>query len=327
VVRFLAVAIAAALAVLGGATGCSSVGPDGATNAPGGSAAAGSGASETGSAAGARPDQVTIVASTNVWGNIAAQIGGNRVAVTSLISDPSQDPHTFQPSGRDELAVSRADIVIENGGGYDDFLGQMVDSVGHRATVVNAVEAAASVPSVDPDNEHIWLNTDAVVAVASRIADAIAERDGAHRQAFRDATTAFDHSLKPIRAVLATIADRDAGTPIAVTEPLPLYLAAAAGLTNIAPEKFTEAMEEGIDVSPSDLSEVLRLFTDHRVRVLMYNEQSASGQAEQVLAAARENGIPVLPLTELLPSGESYQRWMTSMVDQLAELLPGTGSR
>lgn len=264
---------------------------------------------------------ISVVASTNVWGDIAQQVGGDLVTVTSLIYDPSQDPHEFRPSGRDELAVSRADVVIVNGGGYDDVVGQMLASAGADTVVVTAVDAAAQVPSVDPDNEHLWFDVDAAAAVADAIADALSERDPAHSNEFRDNAASFASSLDPIRQGLDTIQQRDAGTAIAVTEPLPLYLTNAAGLEDVTPEAFSEAMEEGIDVAPADLAAVLDLLASNQVALLMYNEQSAGAQVDQVLAAARDNQVPVVSVAELLPEGENYQQWITNYVTELDSTL------
>lgn len=290
-----------------------------------GSATAGDPASGAGSLAGSgapgNAAVLPVVASTNVWGDIAAQIGGRFVSVVSLIDDPSQDPHEFQPSGRDELAVSRAAVVIANGGGYDDFIGQMLSSVGHGQTVVTATVVAAHVPGVTAENEHVWLDPDAAIVVANAIAEAFATRDPARATAFHAAARTFAASLEPVTTTLAGIAERDAGTPVAVTEPLPLYLVAAAGLDNVTPEKFTEAVEEGIDVSPTDLATVLSLFEHHRVKLLLFNEQAASGQSEQVLGAAKRAGIGVLPLTEILPAGDTYQQWLRQLADSLSRLL------
>jgi zinc/manganese transport system substrate-binding protein len=301
-VRHGAAASAVALAVA--LTGCST----------GASAddATGSGVAESPTGA------IRVVASTNVWGDIAAAVGGDHVDVTSLITDASQDPHEFEPSGRDELAVSHADVVVVNGGGYDDFLDRMVHALGTQPTVIAATAAAADVSSVHSDNEHLWFDLDAVRSVADAIADTYSTIDPAHATDFHSAASAFDDSLTPVRDAIAAVRTAHAGTSVAVTEPLPLYLIEAAGLDNVTPADFSEAIEEGIDVSPSELSEVLALFTEHRVKLLVYNDQSVSGQTEQVLAAAQRSDIAVLPVGETLPEGQHYQQWMGGIVGTLA---------
>jgi zinc/manganese transport system substrate-binding protein len=283
----------------------------------------------TGTRAGAAPHSdgefpaIRVVASTNVWGDIAAAVGGDHVDVTSLITDAAQDPHEFEPSGRDELAVSRADVVVVNGGGYDDFLDRMVHALRTQPTVITATDAAASVPSVHSDNEHLWFDLDAVASVADALADTYSTIDPAHTTDFRSAAKAFDNSLAPVRNAIAAVRTAHAGTPVAITEPLPLYLVEAAGLDNVTPEQFSEAIEEGIDVSPSELSDTVALFTDRRVDLLVYNDQSASGQTEQVLAAARRSDVPVLPVGETLPAGQHYQQWIGGIVGALAADLDG----
>lgn len=271
--------------------------------------------------ASAAPGPLAVVASTSVWGDIAAQIGGEQIAVTSLISDPSQDPHTFQPSGRDALAVSRASLIIVNGGGYDDVLDQMVAAVGQHATVLSAVQIAAAVPSVQPDNEHIWFDLDAVAAVADHIATALADRDPADANGFRERADTFISSLDPLRRQLAGIRADHAGAAIMTAEPLPAYLAAAAGLHDITPPAFAQAMEEGVDVSPADMREVLGTIANGTVRLLMYNRQSDSAQGDQLLAAARTAHVPVLLVDELLPAGEHYQAWIAGLLRETADLL------
>lgn len=277
--------------------------------------------SDSGGSAPPRPGTVAVVASTNVWGDIAAQIGGAHVTVTSLIHDPSQDPHAFEPTGRDELAVSRARVVIVNGGGYDDVVDQMLDSVGSRPIVVDAVTAASAVGSIDADNEHVWFDLHAAVAVGRAIAAALGKALPASSSEFDAAATRFAASLEPAREILDRLRRHDPGAPIAVTEALPLYLTAAAGLKNVMPAAFTDAVEEGIDVAPSEMADVLALFTERRVKLVIYNEQASGSQTGQVLAAAKQNRIPVLPVTEILPAGEHYQGWITSIASTMSDLM------
>jgi zinc/manganese transport system substrate-binding protein len=265
--------------------------------------------------------RIPVVASTNVWGDVAAQIGGPRVAVQSLIDDPSQDPHTYQPSGRDELAISRAAVVIENGGGYDDVVSTMLDGVHAEATVVTAMDVARAADPQVTDNEHVWYDLTAVSAVAGRIADALARADPGARGVFEANLASFRAALQPLHRAVDRIRADHAGAPVAITEPVPLYLIESAGLHNLTPGEFSDAVEEGIDVTPSELADTLALFTGHRVDALVYNSQSTDPQTDRVLAAAQTNGIPVVPVTELLPAGEHYQKWMAGVIADLAAAL------
>lgn len=303
------VALAVAAALAAALAGC------GATSGESGDGTGGSSASA--------PAAIRVVASTNVWGDIAQAVGAGHADVTSLINDASQDPHEFEPSGRDELAMSHADVVVANGGGYDDFLGRMIDTLDERPVVITATDAASGVASVSPDNEHLWFDLDAVVAVADAIAAAYATADPVHTGDFRSAAGGFAASLQPVRDEIAAVRAAHEGAPVAITEPLPMYLIEAAGLHNVTPAAFSEAVEEGIDVSPAELSDTLALITEGRADLLVYNDQSVSGQTEQVLAEARRSGVPVLPVAETLPEGQSYQQWMGGIVTALAADLAG----
>jgi len=259
------------------------------------------------------PDDNTIavVASTNVYGDIAQTIGGDLVTVTSLIDGANQDPHSFEASAQDQLAISKADIVIENGGGYDDFIDTLLNASKGDPVVLNASE---SFGLADGANEHLWYNLDATAAFAATIADALAKADPANAET-------FDANEAEFAAGITQLADRAAalgsGQRVAVTEPVPVYLLETAGLVNATPEAFTEAIEEGGDVPPLALQQTLALFDDNSVVLLAYNDQTSSPETERVRDAAETAGIPVLNFTETLPEGETYASWMTANVDQI----------
>ena len=294
-----AVAVLAVTALLAGCGGSSSD----ASAAPSG----------TGSSGSAGPLQV--VASTDVWGDIAKTVGGDAVEVTSFISDPSQDPHSYEASSRNQLAVSDAAVVIANGGGYDDFMDRMVEASGTQATVIDAVEVSGFTAEDGEElNEHVWYDMPTVEKVADRIAAALGEADPDGADTFSANADALGEELDTIRASEASVAETAQGTRIAITEPVPLYLTTACGLTNDTPEEFSEAVEEGTDVSPVVLADTEALFTDQGVEALVYNEQTSGPETEAVLEAAKDNGVAVVPVTETLPDGEDFVGWMTDNV-------------
>ncbi len=269
------------------------------------------------------PDRVAVVASTDVYGDIARHIGGDLVDVTSIISDPDQDPHSYEADPQNRLALSRAKVVIENGGGYDDFVGRMLRS-GHNdsAHVVDAVKVSGrTAPPGGELNEHVWYDFPTVAEVADRISAALAEADPDHARAFAKNAAAFKAGLAPLEAGEARIRKEHAGEGIAITEPVPLYLTGASGLVDRTPPAFSEAVEEGNDVSPRVLRESLALFGDGKVKALVYNEQTSGPQTEKAEAAAKAAGIPLVPVTETLPKGEDYLGWMTANVHALASAL------
>ncbi|MEU1914606.1 metal ABC transporter solute-binding protein, Zn/Mn family [Streptomyces massasporeus] len=286
---------------------------------------AGCGSSSDAADAKSAPARVAVVASTNVYGDIARRIGGDRVDVTSVISDPDQDPHSYEADPQNQLALSKAKVVIENGGGYDDFVDHMLKGGHHdSAEVINAVAVSGrTAPKGGELNEHVWYDFPSVAKVADRISAALAEADPGDAAAFEKNTAAFKAKLKPLEAREAQIRKAHGGDGVAITEPVPLYMLEACGLVNRTPAEFSEAIEEGDDVSPRVLQESLALFSGKKVKALVYNEQTSGPQTEKAEAAAKAAGIPVVPVTETLPKGEDYLGWMTANLDALASALAG----
>ncbi|MGW6546349.1 metal ABC transporter solute-binding protein, Zn/Mn family [Streptomyces massasporeus] len=269
------------------------------------------------------PARVAVVASTNVYGDIARRIGGDRIDVTSVISDPDQDPHSYEASPQNQLALSRAKVVIENGGGYDDFVDHMLKG-GHddSAEVINAVDVSGRAAPQDGElNEHVWYDFPTVAKVADRISTALAEADPGDAAAFAKNTAAFKAKLEPLEAREAQIKKAHGGDGVAITEPVPLYMIEASGLVNRTPAQFSEAIEEGDDVSPRVLQKSLALLSGKKVKALVCNEQTSGPQTEKAEAAAKAAGIPVVPVTETLPKGTDYLGWMTANLDALASAL------
>ncbi|WP_328407961.1 zinc ABC transporter substrate-binding protein [Streptomyces violaceus] len=284
---------------------------------------AGCGSSSDSTAAKSTPARVAVVASTDVYGDIVRRVGGDRADVTSVISDPDQDPHSYEADPQNQLALSKAEVVVENGGGYDDFVDRMLKG-GHNdsAQVINAVNVSGkTAPKGGELNEHVWYDFPTVAKVVDRIAAALTKADPSDASAFGKNAAAFKAKLAPLEAKEARIKKEHGGAGVAITEPVPLYMTEASGLINRTPAEFSEAIEEGDDVSPRTLQENLALFSGRKVRALVYNEQTSGPQTEKTEAAAKAAGIPVVPVTETLPKGKDYLGWMTANVDALANAL------
>ncbi|MET9830737.1 zinc ABC transporter substrate-binding protein [Streptomyces sp. NPDC006385] len=265
---------------------------------------------------------VPVVASTNVYGDIAERIGGQKVRVTSIISDPDQDPHSYEASTQNRLALSKAKVVIENGGGYDDFVDRMMKSGDASPEVINAVKVSGrTAPAGGELNEHVWYDFPTVARLADRIAAALSKADPGDAAGFTANAKDFKAKLKPLERKEAGIKADHGGEAVAITEPVPLYMIEAAGLRNATPAGFSEAIEEGDDVSPRTLRDTLALFTGKKVKALVYNEQTSGPQTEEAEQAAKAAAIPVVPVTETLPKGKDYLGWMTANVDALASAL------
>jgi len=272
-------------------------------------------------AAPAAPDDdlIHVVASTSVYGDLVSTIGGDRVEVTNLISDASVDPHSFEASARDQLAISEADLIVENGGGYDPFVDTLLTAAGSTAPVITAVDVSGLDGAGEEGfNEHVWYSFAATEKVVGVVADQLGQLDPDHADEY---TANADALGSAIAELLARAEGLGVTGDVAVTEPVPGYLLQAAGLTNVTPADFTEAIEEGNDVPPLALQETLALFSAKKVLLLAYNSQTASPETERVRQAAEDAGIPVVDFTETLPAGADYVSWMTSNLDALATAL------
>ncbi|NAZ82333.1 zinc ABC transporter solute-binding protein [Kineococcus sp. R8] len=284
------------------------------------------GDSTTATEAGATPsgtDGLSIVASTDVYGSIATAVAGDAATVTSIITDPSADPHSYEANTRTQLELSRADVVVENGGGYDDFVDTMLKAADNPdVRVVNAVDVSGKAAGAGEElNEHVWYDVPSVRKVADAVEAALTQAAPDDAATFKANADAFDAQLATLEQTITADAAATRGAPVAITEPVPGYLLDALGAVEKTPEAFSEAIEEDTDVPVDVLQETLALFTDRQVRALVYNEQTTGPQTEQVLAAARAAGIAVVPVTETLPEGKDYTTWMTENVEAVAAAL------
>jgi zinc/manganese transport system substrate-binding protein len=286
----------------------------------GASACSANGTSPNGGPTGGR---VSVVASTNVWGDVATRIGGGAVAVMSIISDPSADPHSYEANPQNLLALSKADLVIENGGGYDDFVDTMLSSANNGgATVINAVKISGKQSDAAGDlNEHVWYDFPTVGKVVDQVVSVLSSRDSADAATFAANAAAFKKDLSGLSDREAALASAHRGAGVAVTEPVPLYMLEAAGLKNLTPREFSKAIEDGSDVPPDALQATLKLLSSHQVVLLAYNAQTSGPQTEQVKAAAAANNIPVIPVTETLPAGKDYIGWMSDNIKAIETVL------
>jgi zinc/manganese transport system substrate-binding protein len=275
-------------------------------------------------------DSVSVVASTDVWGDVAAQVAGDQaghaVRITSIINDPVQDPHSYEANARNRIALDRAEIVIENGGGYDDFVGKLLgDSAGR--TTIDAVAVAGNRAEVDGQpNEHVWYDFPTVAAVAGKIAGALKTQDPVHAAGYQRNLRSFLDALAGLEKREARLAQTHAGIGVAITEPVPLYLLRACGLVNRTSVQFSQAVEEGTDVAPRVLQQTLALFSMHQVRALVYNEQTVDVATIRVSGAAKAAGVPLVGVTETLPREQSYLSWMRANLAALENALGPSSS-
>jgi len=282
---------------------------------------------------------ISVVAVTDVYGDVAQQIGGDRVSVTSIVSGSAVDPHEYEASTRDQLAISEADLVILNGGGFDDFMDRLVDASGTDAVVISAVEASGLLPAdtdeehdhdhaegdehhhIEGFNEHVWYSLHGMEHIAEAIQTALVELDPAGAAQIEANAAAFLEQLDALHDRAHELESEIGGGDIVATEPVSAYLLADLGLTDVTPEAFLAAVEDGTGVGVGLLDEVLSLFGEHEIRMLAENLQSGGPEAERISAAAVAAGVPVVAFSETLPSGEDYLSWMSANIEAVASAL------
>src|ERR1700720_4869851 len=224
----------------------------------------------TSSAAAAAP--ISVVASTNVWGDITKQIGGDHVNVTSILSDPNADPHQYEADAKTGAAISKAQLVVENGLGYDDFMEKLLAaSPNANRTVLNAADVMKI--SGSDANPHIWYDIAKIPDVASAIADQLGKLDPADAAAFTANAKTFTDGLAPVTAGIDNIKAKYPGAPVGYTERVPGYLVDAAGLKLVTPASFAKSIEDGNDPSVADNSAMDAALKGKTIRVLLYNGQ------------------------------------------------------
>lgn len=262
--------------------------------------------------------KIQIVASTSTWADIATQIGGDLVEVTALIDDVNKDPHSYEASARDQLAVNNADIVLANGGGYDDFMNKLVDASSDPEKLFDAcIEQSATSCS---SNEHIWFNIYSVVQVADSLTARLSKIDSANETTYAANSEAFSTKINALGEQLVETFRVVQGMSAFTTEPLADLLLANLGFDNKTPAEFAEAIENETDVAAQVMQQSLELINQQKVDYLVINSQTTSAQVDQLIEAARNAGVRAVVLSELLPVGEDYFSWMSA---NLITLNPG----
>jgi zinc/manganese transport system substrate-binding protein len=266
---------------------------------------------------------VRIVAAENFYGDVAAQIGGDAVAVSSILSNPDQDPHLFEVSPTTARALADAEIVIYNGADYDPWAAKLLAASKRNGREVIAV--ATLVHKKAGDNPHLWYLPECMPLLAKTLAARLAARDPAHATDYDQRLGAFIASLAPMQQQIKSIRDRHAGTAVTATEPVFGYMAEALGLT-MRNQRFQLAVMNDTEPSAADMGAIQSDLKQRRVKVLIYNAQTSGKVTERLKALARASDIPVVGVSETEPAGRTYQQWMGEQLRVLAKALAGEGS-
>ncbi|HLY47180.1 MAG TPA: zinc ABC transporter substrate-binding protein [Stellaceae bacterium] len=261
---------------------------------------------------------ILIVAAENFYGDIAQQIGGPQVAVTSILSNPDQDPHLFEASPSVARALSAARIVIYNGIDYDPWIVKLLGAAaGRNRTAIVVAQLIGRKPG---DNPHIWYDPQTMPALAGALADELGRADPVHAADYRERLVRFRSSLAPIEAKIAVLRARLAGTLVTATEPVcgDLFAALAMQVRN---GRFQLAVMNNTEPSASDVAAFEDDLRNRKVRLLVYNSQASDPVAVRLVNLAKASRIPVVGASETEPPGKRYQEWMLSELSALERAL------
>ena len=257
---------------------------------------------------------ITIVAAENFYGDVAAQIAGPAIPISSILSSPDQDPHLFEASPSTARALSAARIVIYNGVDYDPWMTKLLRAT--RAPSRQVLVAGDLTRRKPGANPHLWYDPTVMPVVANALAKTLAAADPAHAPDYAQRLQTFTQSLTPLNDKIAAMRTRFANTPVTATEPVFGYMATALGLT-MRNERFQLAVMNDTEPRISDVSAFEADLKSRRVRALLYNSQATGPTAQRMLRLAKQANIPVVPVTETQPAGTTYQSWMLSQLDAL----------
>ncbi len=250
------------------------------------------------------------------------QLGGNHVSVTSILSDPNIDPHQYEANVQTAVQVSKAQLVIENGGGYDDWMDKILSGSPNPNRFVLKGFDIAQVKL--PENEHVWYSIDNAATIAQAITNDLQKLDPADAAAFENNFQMFKQSLQPIQQKIAEIKSKYAGTSVGLTETIYLYQAVPLGLNVLTPFEFQKAMAEGNEPPADTVVTAENQITHHQIKVLIYNVQTVTPSTTKLENDARAQNIPIVPVSETMPPGKTYQTWMLDQLNVLEQALVST---
>ena len=269
--------------------------------------------------AAAAPARIPVVAAENFYGDVVGQIAGDHVLLTSIISDPNVDPHEYASNTRDMAAIARARLVVINGMGYDGFMTKLLRAAPNPGREV--MDVSRLVGKKEGDNWHIWYDPAVMLKFARAVTDFFVRIDAPNARSYQNRLRLFEASYKPFTDKISAMRGRFAGTPIGATEPIFENTAAVLGFKILTSKAFQKAVEEGQDPPARAVAEMEDQIRKRAIKVLIYNVQTVSPVTERIRKDAARLGVPVVGVSETLPPGLSYQRWMLTQLDELEQAL------
>jgi zinc/manganese transport system substrate-binding protein len=256
---------------------------------------------------------IHVVAAENFWGSLITQLGGTRVSVTSIVSDPNADPHEYESNAANAIAIANAQLVIINGAGYDTWAQQLIASSNTpHQVVLNVQELINQTVGANP---HFWYNPTYVNETVKAMYQDLVSIDPSHASYYTQQYDALKASLAAYNGRIAEIKQQFGGVKVASTESIFAYLANATGLDLVSPPAFMEAVGEGNDPPAQSIVQFDQLITNGTVKVLIYNEQTVTPLTQSTKALASQHNIPIVPVTETIqPPDVSFQVWMNAQL-------------
>ncbi len=252
---------------------------------------------------------INAIGAENEYANVLSQIGGRYVHVSSILNDPNTDPHTFEASPSVAEEVSAAQLIVQNGVGYDTFMNKIESASPNSGRKLIVVQNVLGLPDSTP-NPHLWYSPATMPAAAKAMAAALSSLRPAHKAYFDANLKAFDTSLTPWLTAIAQFKAKYPGTAAATTEPVADYLLTAMGIKNLTPFTFQADIMNGVDPSPEDIALENGFFSRHAVKLFAYNQQVVDSLTTSIRQNALNAGVPVVGVYETMPTGYNYQNWM-----------------
>lgn len=271
---------------------------------------------------------VDVVVSVDQWGDIVNDLGGACAQITTVLASSSTDPHDYEPAPSDAATFQGAQLVVINGGHYDEWAAKLAATSAPGAPVINAIEVSGLGGHADEHdhaegiNPHVWYSPSAVTAVADAVTAELSKLSPDAAGYFERRRTVFTDQMKPYHAVIDAIKTHASGKTYAATESVFDYMASALGLVNRTPAGYQAASSNETDPSPADLDALLRLLSDRSVDVLIYNTQTEGSLPQQIRSTAEAAGVPVVEVTETVaPGAKSFEGWQVDQLNALAKVL------
>lgn len=264
---------------------------------------------------------IRAVGAENQYANVISQVGGRYVQVTAIMSDPNTDPHTFEVSTGVARSVASAQLIVQNGVGYDEFMNQLESATPNASRDVIDVQTLVGL-SNDTKNPHLWYDTKFITKTAVKIEKDLAALEPKHKDYFARRLARFQASIGKLESAVVTFRHKFGGDKVATTEPVADYLLGALGLDNLTPFRFQADIMNGVDPSPEDIALQQSFFTSHQVKVFCYNAQVSSSVTTTLRALAEKSHVPVVAVYETMPTpGYDYQSWMLAEIGALTKAL------